>query len=260
MERSNGYIIGFAIAVCMVCSILVSGAAVALKDKQDANVVLDRQIKVLTVAGLVKEGEAVEPAKVDQLFKDSIRPKVIVLKTGAPAEGVDAATFDQLKASKDPATSTQAPANMAKVPRVPNNAMVYHVVEGGAVTKVILPIEGKGLWSTLYGFMALDAKDLNTVRGLTFYKHAETPGLGGEVDNPKWKGLWNGRKAFDAKGEPALKVIKGVAGSPEEAPHSVDGLSGATLTCNGVTHLVQFWLGDNGFGPYLAKAKKEGVK
>jgi Na+-transporting NADH:ubiquinone oxidoreductase subunit C len=122
---------------------------------------------------------------------------------------------------------------------------------------VVIPVEGKGLWSTLYGFLALD-KDVNTIKGLTFYQHAETPGLGGEVDNPKWKALWPGRKAFGDDGQPKIAVIKGQAGPVAEDPYQVDGLSGATITARGVSHLVQFWLGTNGFGPYLKQFKERG--
>ena len=120
---------------------------------------------------------------------------------------------------------------------------------------VILPIEGKGLWSTLYGYLAV-GRDGNTIRGITFYQHGETPGLGGEVDNPKWKALWPGRKAYDAEGHAAIGVIKGQAPGAAEAPHKVDGLSGATITSNGVTKLVRFWLGDGGFGKFLAGFRK----
>jgi len=100
-------------------------------------------------------------------------------------------------------------------------------------------------------------KDTTTIRGLTFYAHGETPGLGGEVDNPRWKALWPGRKAFDENWKPDIRVIKGQAGSPETDPHHVDGLSGATLTSRGVTNLLLFWLGDQGFGPYLQQFRQQ---
>jgi Na+-transporting NADH:ubiquinone oxidoreductase subunit C len=109
----------------------------------------------------------------------------------------------------------------------------------------------------LYGFVALRA-DFDTIHGLTFYKHGETPGLGGEVDNPRWRAKWADRKVFDENFDPAIRVIKGPAGPPEEAPFEVDGLSGATITSNGVTYLMQFWLGEDGFGPYLEKLRSEG--
>ncbi|MDR1351193.1 MAG: NADH:ubiquinone reductase (Na(+)-transporting) subunit C, partial [Zoogloeaceae bacterium] len=127
--------------------------------------------------------------------------------------------------------------------------------EAGALEALILPIRGYGLWSTLYGFLALKP-DLNTVIGLGFYQHGETPGLGGEVDNPKWKSLWPGKTLFDADGKPNIQIIKGgVDKTNPAAGHQVDALAGATLTTNGVDHLLHFWLGEQGFGPYLARLR-----
>lgn len=252
---STGYTVGFAALVCVLCGIGVAGAAVALKPRQDENKVLDQQKQVLSVAGLLKPGQAVSPAEVKSLFDKNIRPEVINLKTGAPAKDVKAEGFDQRRAQKDPATSTAAPENAAKVFRLPNNALVYHVLKDGKTDMLILPIEGYGLWSVLYGYLALD-DDTNTVKGITFYAHAETPGLGGEVDNPKWKALWPGRTIYDDKGQVALSVIKGQAGPAQADPHHIDGLSGATITSNGVTNLVKFWFGEHGFKPYLEQFRK----
>ena len=124
----------------------------------------------------------------------------------------------------------------------------------GDIDKIILPIRGYGLWSTLYGFIALEA-DGNTVAGLGFYEHGETPGLGGEVDNPRWKAVWPGKQVY-RDGEVAIALIKGaVDTSSANAPWQVDGLAGATLTARGVTNLVQFWLGENGFEPFLNNLK-----
>jgi Na+-transporting NADH:ubiquinone oxidoreductase subunit C len=130
-------------------------------------------------------------------------------------------------------------------------------VKDGELEALIVPISGQGLWSTLYGYIAL-APDTNTIRGITFYQHAETPGLGGEVDNPRWKALWVGRKAFDKNGRPAITVKKGRAGPADTDPYNVDGLSGATITSRGVGNLVRFWLGDDGFGPYLKTQRAGG--
>ena len=129
-------------------------------------------------------------------------------------------------------------------------------MDEGQVEKIILPIEGKGLWSTLYGFLAL-GPDTTSITGITFYQHGETPGLGGEVDNPSWKALWPGRRAFDDEWKPAIQVIKGRAKSAAEDPYRVDGLSGATLTARGVNELVRYWLGEEGFGPYLERFRSE---
>lgn len=260
MQHSVRYTVMFAAILCVVCSIFVASAAVLLKDKQEANAVLDRQIKVLDVAGLLADGAKPSPAEVDATFKERIKPVVVELKTGQAASGVDPLTFDQLAARNDPARSIEAPKNPAQVQRIPNHGLVYELTQGDVVKGIILPLEGKGLWSTLYGFLALES-DARTVRGITFYQHAETPGLGGEVDNPRWKSLWPGRKAFDKNWKPVLAVKKGQAGTPEADPYHVDGLSGATITSRGVTDLLQFWLGENGFGPFLEAYRAEkGIK
>lgn len=257
--HSTGFTVMFAAAVCVVCSIFVAGAAVVLKEPQEANKLLDRQSKVLDVAGLVGEGESLSSKEISARYAENIKPQLIDLATGKPAEG-DVATFDQKKAAADPATSRAAPANDAKVARLPNQAVVYKVEDKGELKGLVLPIEGKGLWSTLYGFLALEA-DAKTIEGITFYEHGETPGLGGEVDNPRWKALWKDRIAFDGNWHPKISVKKGPAGSAKDDPFHVDGLSGATITSRGVTSLVQFWLGDNGFGPYLAAYRaQKGLK
>jgi len=256
-QYSNAYVIGFATVVCLVCSIVVSTSAVALRERQDRNKVLDRQTQVLVVAGLLETGQKATAEEVGQLFADNIRIRAIDLETGGYTDEVDAASYDQRKATKDPALSRPAPANNAGVPRLPNSGLVYQRVAGEEVKLLILPIEGKGLWSTLYGFLAL-APDTTTIEGITFYEHGETPGLGGEVDNPSWKSLWVGRQAFDENWQPAVEVIKGLAGPPDSDPYRVDGISGATLTARGVSNLVRFWLGENGYEPYLASFRAEG--
>ena len=251
-----GFTILFAAAVCFVCAIFVSGSAVLLSDRQERNRILDRREKVLAVAGLVGTGEKVSPETISKLFEENIRPLVVDMETGEPQPEVDAANFDQSAMMADPATSHAAPPNQAKVVRVPNQGLVFQIMDGETVDGIIIPVEGKGLWSTLYGYLALDS-DGQTIQGITFYQHGETPGLGGEVDNPRWKSLWSGRKAYDESGEPKIQVIKGQAGPARQDPYAVDGLSGATLTSRGVTHLVQFWLSEDGFGPYIQRYREK---
>ena len=122
--------------------------------------------------------------------------------------------------------------------------------DSGSIDTVILSQWGKGLWSTMYGFIALGT-DLNTIKGFGYYAQGETPGLGGEVDNPKWKAQWVGKKLFNDAGEVAFKVAKGLA----SGEHQVDGLSGATITCNGVTSSMKYWFGEHGYANFLAKLK-----
>jgi Na+-transporting NADH:ubiquinone oxidoreductase subunit C len=246
----------FAAAVCGVCSIFVATAAVSLKDRQELNARLDVQKKVLVLVGLMESGERLSAEEIQQRYAENIEARVVNLASGRYVDDVDAATYDQRAAAADPDQSREAPPNPAKVRRVPENALVYQVKEAGEIRSLILPLNGKGLWSTLYGYLALEA-DGRTVEGITFYEHKETPGLGGEVDNPRWKALWKGRKAFDDQWQVALEVKKGAAGTPEVDPYQVDGLSGATITSRGVSGAVAFWLGRDGYGAYLEQYRSE---
>lgn len=259
-KDSSLYTLGFAAAVCTVCGVLVAGAAVVLREDQEVNKRVDMQKNVLLAAGILSPEDDIPPGEITRVFNSAVRPVVVTLATGEFASEVDPIGFDQRLAAADPKTSTAAPENPAKVGRIPNQALVFNVKTTDRGDLVVLPVEGKGLWSTLYGFLALDAADINVVRGIAFYEHGETPGLGGEIENPKWQALWNGRKVFDRHFNPVLTVVKGATGPPAVNPHEVDGLSGATMTSNGVTHLVQFWLGERGFGPYLRKLAGEGAR
>lgn len=127
-------------------------------------------------------------------------------------------------------------------------ATIYLVVDGDRIEQVILPIEGAGLWATMYGFLAVE-DDGNTVRGLQFYEHGETPGLGDGVDKPAWRAQWAGKKLYDADGNIQIEVVKGPA--PDDSNYQIDGLAGATLTGRGVSVFVRHWIGDEGYGPYL---------
>lgn len=242
--------------VCVVCAVLVSTAAVTLRDRQLANAELDRRRNVLTAAGVIREGERVSAEEIGRQFA-AFEVAVVNLATGEEDTTFDTTGYDPRRAQLDPRASQAVPSNDAQIQRVPLRTLVYKRVDAaGALELLVLPIEGKGLWSTMYGFLAL-GPDLRTVRGLTYYQHGETPGLGGEVDNPRWRALWRGRQAFDPQGRPALEVARGAAGTPEADPYRVDGLSGATITSRGVTAMLRFWLGEQGFGPYLERLRKE---
>ena len=249
----------FSAAVCGVCAIFVSSSAVTLKQRQDVNKLLDKKKNVLQAAGLMEAKEKISPEEVEVRFAQ-FRPVVIDLETGEEAPDVDPSTFDQRKAQKDPARSREAPPNRSLVKRLPHHVLVFEVTDdAGQLDMVILPVEGYGLWSTLYGFLALEA-DTRTVVGLAYYEHGETPGLGGEVENPRWKSKWPGRKALDESYAPAIEVIKGAAGKPADDPYRVDGLSGATITARGVSNMMTFWLGEEGFAPYLERVRQRAAQ
>ncbi len=252
---SAGAIFRLAALVCLVCSLLVSGAAVLLKPRQTENAERDRQRNVLVASGLAGAGEDMTDDEMAERFR-SVRAVVVDLATGETLPDVDPAEVDPLLEASDPARSRAAPENPARIRRIENRSVVWRVEDDGELEVLVLPVRGQGLWSVLHGFVALD-RDLNTVRGITFHEHAETPGLGGEVDNPDWKALWPGRRAFSEAGFPVIEVARGAAGPVAEDPHRVDGLAGATITSRGVTNLLRFWLDENGFGPYLERLRAE---
>lgn len=259
--KNDSIIKTFAVAagVCVVCSVLVSLAATSLEPIQKTNALLDRQKNVIKAAGLVAPGEKLSAAQVTERF-GQIEQIVVDLTTGQTEQDADAAKLDLDHQLKDPSQSTEISAanDTAGIKRKPNETVVYLVKgDDGAVKTVVLPIYGRGLWSTMFGFLALKG-DLKTVASLSFYKHGETPGLGGEISNETKMAKWSDKSAFDAGGKPAVHFKKGsVAPDDPDAEHEVDGFSGATLTCNGVNRTVAFWLGENGYGPFLSKLKSE---
>ena len=247
-----GRILTVALGLCLVCSVVVSTAAVVLKPAQQANKTLDLKRNILMAAGLYDAGLTIE----EQFQR--VDSRVVDISTGEYATDIDPEGFDQRAAAKDPATSValDSDADIANIIRQSRYAMVYLVNdEAGDLSKVILPVHGYGLWSTLYGFVALES-DGNTIAGLGFYEHKETPGLGGEVDNPRWKDLWKGKQVY-RDGAVAISVVKGSVDQGSDAANwQVDGLSGATLTSRGVSNLVQYWLGEDGFEPYLRNLRE----
>lgn len=247
-----------AFLVCLVCSVLVASVAVVLKPIQVENRLLDTQRSIVNVAGM--DARSMSAADVSALFGSRIIPKLVELETGTYSDAFDAMTFNAVAAAKDPALSRvlSSEEDVASIRRLERYATVYLVNdEAGKLQSVVLPVRGYGLWGTLFGFIAI-GDDFNTVIGLGFHDHKETPGLGGEVDNPNWKALWRGKQVSDdpQNGTVTLAVVKGtVSAEDPAAAYKVDALAGATLTSNGVSHLVQFWMGRHGFGPFIANLR-----
>ena len=236
-----------AVSLCLVASMIVSAAAVALRPMQEVNALKDKQINILQVAGIY------DPSKdVVESFA-AFEPHVLELKTGEFTDKFDAASFDDRAAAADPATSEALAEDPAGIGRQGNYVTVY-LLRGsnGEIDKLILPVHGYGLWSTLYGFIALE-EDGNDIFGLQFYEQAETPGLGAEVDNPRWKALWNGKRLRDDAGELQISVTKTAPAAGSE--YHIDALAGATLTTVGVHNLVRFWMGEAGYKPFLDNLK-----
>lgn len=235
------------------CSLLVAGAAVGLRPKQEANKELDRQLNILYAAGLYEEGKSVQ-----DLFS-TIETRMVELESGNFIENdrFDTATYNQRKAalSKDFGRDIPSEKDLAKLGRQEKYSLVYLVKENEKLSQVILPVRGKGLWSTMYAYVALEG-DLTTIRGVSFYEHGETPGLGGEVENRRWQDGWSGKQLYNPDGEVTLQVVK-PTGESSDNLYQIDGLSGATLTSQGVGGLLEFWFGDHGFKPFLARISSD---
>jgi Na+-transporting NADH:ubiquinone oxidoreductase subunit C len=251
-QQTAKYTITVTLIMCIVASILVAGSAVLLRPYQAANKALDFKRNVLSIAGILKTDQSV-----DEQFK-KITVKIIDLDTGHFSDAItDTDKFDQNASAKNPEMSTKLDPeqDIAKIIRREKYAKVFLVNDENGLSKVILPVRGYGLWSTMSGFIALD-KDLNTVLGFGFYDQKETPGLGGEVDNPKWKQMWVGKQIYSSTGDVKFEIFKGhVEESMPNSEFKVDALSGATLTSNGVGNLIKFWMGSNGYKPFLTNMK-----
>ena len=233
-------------AVCFFCSLIVSYAAVSLREAQNLNKLNDQRVKVLKAAAIYDPTQPVE----DQF--ELLTPKFVDFRSGKlldSYEDFDIDVYDPVYYSKQAQFSTPIPSkeDIAVVKNKENVGKIYLLKDAdNNLEKIILPIRGYGLWGTLYGYIAID-KDLNTIRGLEFYEHKETPGLGAEVDNPKWKASWNGKKIYK-DGLIKISVIKGKVDPLNKlADYQVDGLSGATLTSRGVTNMLTFWFSESGY-------------
>lgn len=255
-----------AVLLSLGCSVAVSLFAVGLRGKQEANKELFRKENILKAAAAllgIDDLSALSAKEKAALYDERIQAFFVELDSGKveetivdPKSGKEIGPdeYDAKVAAKNPAyTQTIPPGEdvaglQGKRERF---AVAYRVVEtDGSTLGYVLPIRGYGLWSTLWGFLAL-AADAETIRGITFYEHGETPGLGGEVDNENWKGTWDGKQAYDEDGKVVIEVVKGQAAGRTE----VDGLAGATITARGVTNMLDYWLGPQGFGPFLKTVK-----
>ena len=245
-----------AVSLCLVCSALISFSAVELRDLQEANKTLDKQSKILSAAGLLDES-----TDITEQFK-SIDARIVDLDTGLFDTSIKLADYDEGSFSRNPSTSIELSSenDVALIKRRENFQTVYLHYEQNGLNAIILPVRGYGLWGTMKGYLALEP-DLQTIIGLEFFEHIETPGLGGEIVNPRWKAIWKGKEIFSESGEVLISVIKGsVDKSSKNSKYQVDGLSGATITSNGVTNLLSFWLGDMGYGPLIYQLKNKELK
>ncbi|MCB1407769.1 MAG: NADH:ubiquinone reductase (Na(+)-transporting) subunit C [Rhodobacteraceae bacterium] len=244
--------LGVAFLVALVSATTVSVTSIALKPRQQAHIDAAREAQlaelVATLPGLAEILRATGA--------DTMESVLVDLTTGEIDTTTDPAGYDFLAAQTDPALSDALPPelDLARIGRLPRLAPVYLVRDGDDLALVVLQIYGAGYQSTIRAYLALEG-DLNTIAGLSIYEQGETPGLGSRITAPEWQALWSGQQVADATGEIAISVVRGGAAGP----HEVDGITGATRSSNGVAGMVQFWMGENGYGPFLDRLKSEGV-
>ncbi|QDT35855.1 Na(+)-translocating NADH-quinone reductase subunit C [Stratiformator vulcanicus] len=269
-RNSVGNVFRVSALLCLVCSLVVSTAAVGLKSFQEANKLREKQKNVLLAAGLVESDVANET--ITEVYKARVRPEIIDLETGKPVEEGETvesdgeeitvpAEYDQRAAERSEDLTVAVDESARRefgypIPREVRFAEIYLIKAEGedeSIEQIVLPIRGKGLWSTMYGFLALkfdpsksDPSERYVINGITYYEQGETPGLGGEVENEKWKKQWDGKVAYNSDWDPQISVDKGGSGESH-----IDALAGATITSNGVQSMVNFWLSKYGFRNYL---------
>lgn len=256
MNDSVTKTLGVAFVICLVCSLVVSFAAVNLRDLQKENATNNQSIKILQAAKIYDSSidVKIQFSKLEMKYVDFNSGKILDSYENFVIED-----YDQLKSTRNPnlSTSLNASEDIAIIKNRENVGKFFIVRnEDSSIDKLILPIRGYGLWGTLYGYMAIE-EDFNTVAGLEFYDHKETPGLGAEVDNPKWKAIWPGKKIYE-NDEVKLAVMKGkVETDDANIDYKVDGLSGATLTSRGVTNMITYWFGESGYAKLFKELSYE---
>ena len=243
-----------AFIVSLICSVLVSTSVVLLRPRQLENQLIHSGLK--NVLQLV---DSIDKSRSDAELIKRIDTRLVDLETGEYVTDIEVAQFNPRTAANDPNLSIAVPPDLdtANIERRAKFAIVNLVKENDHIKYIVLPVYGAGMWSTLYGYIALEA-DGNTIAGLKIYEHAETPGIGDKVDNPAWLEKWKGKLVYREDGKPAIEIVKGKVDA--KTRYQVDALTGATMTGEGVTNILHYWFGSNGFKPYLEKIRNKGDK
>lgn len=246
---SNFAVFRFAAIICLVCSLVVSAAAVSLRGIQQKNALNEKRINILIAAGLAESGEHLKAKEIEARFT-KITPVVVNLESGEIVTDKDPTNYDMYQAAQSKDEGHALNDDPANIKRIAKDASAYLLIEDNKIQRVILPVQGYGLWSTMYGFTALSFDKQATVKGLTFYQQGETPGLGARITEPGWQAKWDGVNPYDKQGKPRIQVVKNANPNKD---WQVDAISGATLTSRGVENLMNFWLGQQGYEPFLRR-------
>jgi Na+-transporting NADH:ubiquinone oxidoreductase subunit C len=246
------------LVTAVVCSFFVSASVVLLRPIQLNNKLLERSGNVLALTGLLPADGQVEDEALLDLFK-GLDARVVNIDDAELDSEFDPYTFDGRKAATDPELSVAVPSaeDIASLGRRSSYKTIYLVWKDGRLDRAVLPIRGAGMWSMLYGYISLES-DFNTIAGVMFYEQNETPGLGDQIAKPHWQAKWVGKKLYERTDDVLFHVAEGpVAAGASGADYQVDALTGATITANAVTALVQYWFGPHGYGPLLARLREQ---
>lgn len=242
----------FTVTLCLLCSFMLTGTAELLKERKLAKKRDELKRYVLVAADVDLGGNDFRT-----IFEKSVTPMLVELDTGVISTDDNVMNFDDRMAAINPETSSKPKKDTAKIKSRADQVRVFKVFDdNGKLTSMVVPIYGKGLWSMIYGFVAVKP-DMNTIVNVVIYEHGETPGIGDFLNDPEWTAKFQGKQLFDENGKVALKIVKG--GAKEGDIHGVDAVSGATMTGRGVQRSIKFWFGNEGFQTFFNKLKASEV-
>ena len=213
--NKNSYTFGFAAIMVVIVAALLSAAAIGLKPFQDRNIELEKKQNILISVGIVTDRDGSE-----ELYTTYIKSELVLNNKGEEVEG-SAFDIDLSKELKKDADAQLLPLFISEV---------------DGATRYIIPLRGKGLWGPIWGFISLE-DDLNSVFGAVFDHKGETPGLGAEINKPMFQDPFAGKTIFEGEEFTSIKVIKG--GAEQGDMHGVDGVSGGTITSDGVSDMLK---------------------
>ena len=257
-HKSTSQVFIFAFIVCVTCSLILAGAATVLKPRQEANAKLDVVQNILITVGhdaqtlrqntpqhcfdlyekefnlllIDKNNQLAEPAKMRTELNTLGYPEGLI-------DGLD--TTDLLRKFESKKRLLASRKGQPLEEYDPRYKLVHEWQPTGTVEAYVIPIEGYGLWDMIYGYLALDA-DLNTVKGISFYSHKETPGLGARITEEWFKDQYKGKTILNPQGKlVSVNIVRGKVADlyqGDATKHYVDGISGATLTGKGINDFM----------------------
>jgi len=243
----------------LVCSSFVSAAVVILRPIQMNNKMIERSRNIIKLTGLVEEGQTPDAEEMLELYRD-MDVRILNIDQAEYDPDLDPLTFDARRAVNNPDLSVNIPIDqdLAKLGRRSRYVPVYRVLDdAGKLQRLILPVHGTGMWSTIYGYIALES-DLNTIAAVTFYEQNETPGLGDQILRPEWQAKWVGRRIYDEAGDLRFAINHGkVEPGSSTWLYEVDALTGATVTSDAVTSIIRYWFGPDGYRDFLDKLRQQ---